>query len=110
MIKELCSEYSVRALCAVLGVSRSGYYGWCRGRASARAVANQGLVEQIARVFRQKRGRYGSPRVTAQGSPAAMASITAPHQPWPPGLYHPERARPTGGAEPIAGAGRPEPT
>jgi putative transposase len=66
MIKELCREYSVRALCAVLGVNRSGYYGWCRGRASARAVANQGLVEQIARVYRQKRGRYGSPRVTAQ--------------------------------------------
>ena len=66
MIKELCQEYPVRALCAVLGVSRSGYYGWCRGRESARALANRLLVEQIARIYHQKRGRYGSPRVTAQ--------------------------------------------
>jgi len=63
MIKELCQEYPVRVLCAVLGVNRSGYYGWCRGKANARALANRLLVEQIARVYRQKQGRYGSPRV-----------------------------------------------
>jgi putative transposase len=66
MIKELCQEYPVRMLCAVLGVNRSGYYGWCRGKESARALANRLLVEQIARVYRQKQGRYGSPRVTEQ--------------------------------------------
>ncbi len=66
MIKELCQEYPVRLLCAVLGVNRSGYYGWCRGRESARALANRLLVEQIARIYHQKRGRYGSPRVTQQ--------------------------------------------
>jgi transposase InsO family protein len=66
MIKELCGEYPVRMLCAVLGVNRSGYYGWCRGKESARALANRLLVEQIARVYRQKRGRYGSPRITEQ--------------------------------------------
>ena len=66
MIKELCREYPVRMLCAVLGVPRSGYYRWCGGRASARALANRLLLEQIARVYHQKRGRYGSPRVTQQ--------------------------------------------
>lgn len=66
MIKELCREYPVRMLCAVLGVNRSGYYGWCRGRESARVLANRLLVEQIARIYHQKRGRYGSPRVTEQ--------------------------------------------
>lgn len=66
MIEELRQDYAVRELCAVLAVSRSGYYGWRRGRPSARKAANQLLVEQIARVYRQKRGRYGSPRVTEQ--------------------------------------------
>jgi putative transposase len=66
MIKELGQEYPVRMLCAVLGVNRSGYYGWCRGEESARALANRLLVEQIARIYHQKRGRYGSPRVTEQ--------------------------------------------
>jgi putative transposase len=66
MIKELCREYPVRMLCAVLGVHRSGYYRWCGGRESARALANRLLLEQIGRVYHQKRGRYGSPRVTEQ--------------------------------------------
>jgi putative transposase len=66
MIQELGQEYPVRALCAILGVSRSGYYGWCRAKESARALANRALGEQIAQVYHQKRGRYGSPRVTAQ--------------------------------------------
>jgi putative transposase len=66
MIEELRQDYAVRQLCAVLVVSRSGYYGWRRGRPSARKAANQLLVEQIARVYHQKRGRYGSPRITEQ--------------------------------------------
>jgi len=66
MIEELRQDYAVRQLCAVLAVSRSGYYGWRRGRQSARKAANKLLVEQISRVYHQKRGRYGSPRITEQ--------------------------------------------
>ena len=66
MIAELSQDYSVRALCAVLGVSRSGYYAWRQGAATRRQVANRRLVEEIRRVYRQKQGRYGSPRVTHQ--------------------------------------------
>lgn len=66
MIEELRADYPVRQLCAVLAVSRSGYYGWRQGRPSARQAANELLVEQIARVYHQKRGRYGSPRITEQ--------------------------------------------
>ncbi len=65
MIQELGQEYPVRALCAVLGVSRSGYYGWCRAKESAWARANRRLGEQITQVYHQKRGRYGSPRVAS---------------------------------------------
>jgi len=50
----------------VLQVSRSGYYGWCQGQETVREAANRQLAEQIQRVYRQKQGRYGSPRVTQQ--------------------------------------------
>jgi len=66
MIEELSQDYPVRELCAVLQVSRSGYYGWCRGQETAREAANRQLVEEIQRVYHQKQGRYGSPRVTQQ--------------------------------------------
>ena len=66
MIAELSQDYPVRALCVVLGVSRSGYYRWRQGAETRRQVANRRLVEEIRRVHRQKRGRYGSPRVTHQ--------------------------------------------
>jgi transposase InsO family protein len=66
MIEELSPDYPIRELCAVLQVSRSAYYGWCHGQETAREAANRQLAEQIQRVYRQKQGRYGSPRVTQQ--------------------------------------------
>ncbi len=66
MIEELGQDYPIRELCALLQVSRSGYYGWCHGQETAREAANRQLAEQIQRVYRQKQGRYGSPRVTQQ--------------------------------------------
>jgi len=66
MIQELSSTYPVGELCVALEVTRSGYYAWRRGRQTARAVANQRLGAEIERVYHQKRGRYGSPRVTQQ--------------------------------------------
>ena len=66
MIEELSKDYPVRELCAVLGVTRSGYYQWCRGRESARELANRLLKLEIERIYQQQKGRYGSPRVTHQ--------------------------------------------
>ena len=66
MIEALAKDYPVRELCAVLQVSRSGYYGWYQGQETTRAVANRQLVEEIQRIYHQKQGRYGSPRVTQQ--------------------------------------------
>jgi transposase InsO family protein len=66
MIADLAQEYPVRDLCAVLGVPRSGYYRWCRGQETRRQSANRLLGVEIERVYHQKKGRYGSPRVTEQ--------------------------------------------
>jgi transposase InsO family protein len=66
MIEELSQEYPVRELCAVLAVSRSGYYAWREGREGARELANRVMAEQIKELFEAKRQRYGSPRITAE--------------------------------------------
>jgi putative transposase len=66
MVEELSSQYPVRELCLVLQVTRSGYYAWCSGQETARQVANRLLTEEIRRVHQQKKGRYGSPRITEQ--------------------------------------------
>ena len=66
MIEELSKAHGVRDLCELFEVTRSGYYGWSRGQASARELANRVVAEQIKQVFEAKRGRYGSPRITEQ--------------------------------------------
>lgn len=53
-------------LCRAFDVSRSGYYAWSQGVPGPRAQANQKLDEQIAGVYREHRGRYGSPRLTRE--------------------------------------------
>ena len=52
-------------MCAVLGLSASGYYAW-RGRPeSQRSVANRALTEDIRLIHAESSGCYGSPRVHA---------------------------------------------
>ena len=55
-------EFPVEKMCAVLGVSRSGYYRWCQQRAqdAQRADHLDGLIQAS---FAGSRGTYGSPRV-----------------------------------------------
>ena len=57
--------WPVRVMCAVLGLSASGYYAW-RGRPeSQRSVANRELTEDIRLIHAESSGCYGSPRVHA---------------------------------------------
>lgn len=66
MVEAMCKDYPIRELCAVLEVTRSGYYAWRGGHETARDLANRLWIEQIRRVYQQNQGRYGSPRVTKQ--------------------------------------------
>ena len=52
--------HRVERLCAVLGVSRSGYYAWRRRPASAQASANGLLLERMQQLHRQTQARYGA--------------------------------------------------
>jgi transposase InsO family protein len=53
-------------MCALMGVTRGGLYAWQRRQPSARAQADQLLIEQVRQVHDSSRGYYGSPRVTGQ--------------------------------------------
>jgi transposase InsO family protein len=62
-IKEHLSGLRLDCVCAVLGVSRSGYYAWSQRAPAARARRREELAMKIQRVHEQNRGVYGSPRV-----------------------------------------------
>lgn len=54
--------FRVASLCRVLGVSRSGYYGWLRRPESARAQEDRVLVGHIQRLHARARRSYGAVR------------------------------------------------
>jgi putative transposase len=58
--------YTVGRRCAVLEVSRSGYYAWMDRPRSARAHADDRLQVHIGAIHRTSRGCYGAPRVHAE--------------------------------------------
>ena len=62
-IREHREEFSVKRMCQLLGVTRSGYYAWRPDKHSPREKANLELVEQIRSEFKRSRRTYGSPRI-----------------------------------------------
>ena len=62
-IREHRGEYSVKRMCQLLGVNRSGYYAWRPGKKSLREKENLELVEKIKAEFEASRKTYGSPRI-----------------------------------------------
>jgi putative transposase len=59
------AEHSVKTLCRVLGVSRSGFHAWERRAPSDRELADAWLGEQIRAIHDQSRQTYGARRVHA---------------------------------------------
>jgi len=51
--------------CRALGVSQSWFYKWKDGQLPPRAARRQRLKAEIARLFKQRDGKDGSPRITA---------------------------------------------
>ena len=62
-IEEHAGHCSVKAMCRVLGVSRSGYYAWRKRGPSARELANQRLLVAIRAIYRAGRRMYGYRKV-----------------------------------------------
>lgn len=53
-------------MCQLYGVTRGGYYAWCKRGRSLRAQHDELLLDQVRQVHQQSRGCYGSPRVTRE--------------------------------------------
>ena len=51
--------------CRALGVSQSWFYKWEDGQLPPRAARRERLKAEIARLFKQREGKDGSPRITA---------------------------------------------
>jgi putative transposase len=60
------ANYPISVLCAVLGVSESGFHDWRTRAPSPRSLANAALTETIREIHHMSRGTYGSPRVWAE--------------------------------------------
>ncbi len=66
-------------MCAVLGVSRSGFYAWRQRPPSDREQADAALTTRIRLAHRDSRGTYGAPRVLralrAAGTPCGKHRV-----------------------------------
>lgn len=60
------ANHSVKLMCRVLEVSKSGYYGWCGRGLSKREQADAALVEKIKAIHQKSHGTYGARRVHAE--------------------------------------------
>jgi hypothetical protein len=72
------AEHSIKTMCRVLGVSRSGFHAWERRAPSARALEDERLTERIREIHRENRRRHVSTPScawrTASGSAANASS------------------------------------
>ena len=55
--------FSPQRICALYGVTPSGYYAWRRRGESARRRQDRRLLGSMRPIFEQSRGTYGSPRI-----------------------------------------------
>jgi putative transposase len=62
-IEEHSNEFSVEAMCRLLGVARAGYYAWLKHPVSDRAQEDARLLKLIRASFIASHGIYGAPRV-----------------------------------------------
>ena len=56
------ASYPISLLCRILGVSRSGYYGWKGRPPSERDRESAVLTEKIREIHNRSRQVYGYPR------------------------------------------------
>ena len=62
-IEKMREDYPIKLLCAVLGVSLSGYYDWRERKPSQREVEDACLKEKIVALWHKFRRIYGAPRL-----------------------------------------------
>ena len=64
-IREISARgYSVKEICEILGVSRSGYYKWTNRKRSNRECENEQLLRKLMGIYHAHNGTYGYRRLT----------------------------------------------
>jgi putative transposase len=53
-------------MCEMHGVTRAGFYAWCKRQPSQRHQDDQDLLARVRQIHADSRGFYGSPRVAGQ--------------------------------------------
>jgi putative transposase len=66
VISELSEEYDVRALCQVLGVSRSAYYTYRTGRSYELKKEKAMISAEVNTIFHFHKRRYGWRRIQSE--------------------------------------------
>jgi transposase InsO family protein len=62
-MKKHKDRYRITKMAGVLGASRSGYYAWEGRKPSRHEEKDLELADLIRQIYKEHRGRYGSPRV-----------------------------------------------
>ena len=57
-------EFPIGKMAEVFGVSRSGYYRFLKHKLGKRAIERDNLTKDVLQIFKEHKGRYGSPRIT----------------------------------------------
>lgn len=65
-VEACAADFPVVGVCAVLGVSESGYYAWKQRPPSQREQQNKSLQARIEAIWRACRQCYGAPRIHAE--------------------------------------------
>lgn len=96
MIAEHEAAFSVRWMCARLGVSSSGYYAWKVRPQSPRVLQEAQLRMQIRAFHTASRGTYGSPRIHRDLVEAGVKIGTGPR-----GAAHARRGSARASSSPV---------
>jgi putative transposase len=80
MVEAMVGEkIHIALVCALLRVSRSGFYAWGRRPASTRTLENGKLIAEMKRIHGESRGTYGLPRIHEQlkqdGKPVSKGRV-----------------------------------
>jgi putative transposase len=65
-VKDHQADYPIKRLCAVVEVSRSGYYAWKARPPAPRVLTDEQLTLEIGEIYTDSRRTYGAPRVHGQ--------------------------------------------
>ena len=57
-------KLSITGVLKILGLSKSGYYDFCRRKPSATQLHKENMMEQIVKIYDESHQIYGAPKIT----------------------------------------------